>query len=83
MQTARELALARKCFGHFQDRFEDLGKSLDKAQQAYHTASGHLSQYQSRIPRLTGDGVAEGDVKGVVDAGAQPALPLTEGGVAE
>lgn len=54
-KTARELQLAQKHFTNFERRFEDLGRSLQKAQDAYSTAVAHLSKYQSRIAGLTGE----------------------------
>lgn len=60
--TARELSLAQKHFANFYKRFEEVGRSLTKAQEAYSTATTHLGKYQSRIVSLTGD-AAEVDVE--------------------
>lgn len=54
-QTARELALAQKHFGHFEKQFEQVGRSIQKAQEAYATATSHLARYQTRVAAMTGD----------------------------
>lgn len=58
-KSTEELAKAQRWFGLFQERFTDIGKSLQKAQDAFQTASGHLSRYQSRVTGITGESVPE------------------------
>jgi DNA anti-recombination protein RmuC len=38
-KTLEQLGAAQKNFGHFQRKFEDVGKGLEKAQEAYNTAT--------------------------------------------
>lgn len=54
-ETRRELAAAQRSFDFFQKQFEGLGRSLQKAQDAYSTASTHLGRYQNRIAAMTAD----------------------------
>lgn len=53
--TLQRLQLTMKHLEHFQDRFEDVGKGLDRAQRAYQTASTHLGNYTSRVEQLAGE----------------------------
>jgi DNA recombination protein RmuC len=53
--TLVEIRRAHVSFSRFQKRFEDVGKGLDRAQEAYQTATGHLSRYANRVVRLTGE----------------------------
>jgi hypothetical protein len=50
-----------------------VGKSLEKAQQAYHTATGHLHRYANRVVRLTGEPLPELPEAGEPAASAPPA----------
>src|SRR5260370_22876209 len=50
-----ELKKAQAAFGHFENRFADLGKSLSKAQAASEVAKSHLTRYPIRVPGLTAD----------------------------
>lgn len=54
-ETRRELAAAQRSFEFFQKQFEGLGRSLQKAQDAYSTASTHLGRYQNRVAAMTAD----------------------------
>ena len=54
-KTIQELGKAQQSFDFFRDRFGDIGKQLEKAQDSYQKASGHLSRYQNRITQITGD----------------------------
>ena len=56
-----ELKKAQAAFGHFENRFDDLGKSLSKAQAAFEVAKGHLNRYRNRVTGLTGEPVPELD----------------------
>jgi DNA recombination protein RmuC len=58
-KTLEQLSAAQKSFGHFQRKFEDVGRGLEKAQEAYNTATGHLNRYTNRVVRLTGETVPE------------------------
>ncbi|MCP5516132.1 MAG: DNA recombination protein RmuC [Verrucomicrobiales bacterium] len=53
--TLREIRRAQDSFGHFQRRFEEVGRGLERAQEAYQTATGHLNRYANRVVRLAGD----------------------------
>ncbi len=57
--ATQELAKAQKSFGYFEQKFDDIGKSLDKAQNAYGTARRHLGTYRRRVTDLTGEQVPE------------------------
>ena len=49
-----ELAKAQKSFDFFQSQFENVGKSLNKAQEAFDKASTHLKTYRGRVTALSG-----------------------------
>jgi DNA recombination protein RmuC len=49
-----ELGKAQKSFDYFQTQFENVGKSLNKAQEAFDTASKHLKTYRGRVSVLSG-----------------------------
>jgi DNA recombination protein RmuC len=54
--TLKEIQKAQRHFGLFVERFEDVGKELERAQSAYRTASTHLGRYAGSIQRLTAAG---------------------------
>ncbi len=54
-KTIEEIRKARRHFDHFEKKFEDVGKGLRKAQDAYETANTHLSHYGSSVVRLLGE----------------------------
>jgi DNA recombination protein RmuC len=58
-KTTQELAKAQKSFGLFQAKFETVGKQLEKAQEAYSTATTHLTRYRGKVIKLTGEEVPE------------------------
>jgi DNA recombination protein RmuC len=58
-KTIEEFSRARKSFEYFESKFEVIGKSLEKAQEAFTTASGHLSRYKGRITNLGGEAQPE------------------------
>ncbi|NQU44576.1 DNA recombination protein RmuC [bacterium] len=62
-KTTAELGKAQKSFDFFRRKFDDVGKQLDKAQESWQTASGHLSRYQSRVVGLTDEEPAEIEAK--------------------
>src|SRR5205807_7838089 len=49
-----ELAKAQKSFDFFQGQFENVGKNLNKAQEAFDTASKHLKNYRGKVSALSG-----------------------------
>src|SRR5712691_3513988 len=49
-----ELAKAQKSFDYFQNQFENVGKNLNKAQEAFETAQRHLKTYRGRVSALSG-----------------------------
>lgn len=58
-KTLEQLGAAQRSFALFHRKFEEVGRGLEKAQEAYHTATGHLHRYANRVVRLTGEGVPE------------------------
>jgi DNA anti-recombination protein RmuC len=55
-KSRAELAKAQKSFDFFRNQFENVGKNLSKAQEAFETAQRHLKTYrrQSVGPQRTG-----------------------------
>jgi DNA recombination protein RmuC len=70
-KTIEEIRKAQRHFGHFQRQFEEIGSRLEKAQQAFNTASTHLTRYSGAVVRLTGEPAAE-------LPGTPGALPMPE-----
>ncbi len=60
-RTIEEVQKAQRHFDLFQQRFEDVGKGLDKAQEAFRTASTHLGRYSSSVSRLTAEAEISGE----------------------
>jgi DNA recombination protein RmuC len=58
-RATEELKKAQSAFGYFEGRFEEIGKSLGRAQQAYEVARGHLTKYRNQVVNLTGEPVPE------------------------
>jgi len=58
-RATEELKKAQAAFGHFENQFEAVGKSLSKAQDAFEIAKNHLSRYRSRVTGLTGEPAPE------------------------
>lgn len=54
-KTIEDVRKARRHFEHFEKRFDDVGKGLKKAQEAYDTANTHLGNYVASAYRLTGE----------------------------
>ena len=71
-KSRQELAKAQKSFDHFQAQFENVGKSMNKAQEAFDKASTHLKTYRGRVSALSGQEQLDLDA-----ANADP-LPLTD-----
>ncbi len=53
--ATEELKKAQSAFGYFEDRFDDIGRSLTKAQEAYEVARGHLNRYRNRVTNIAGE----------------------------
>lgn len=60
-RATEELKKAQNAFGHFENQFEVVGKSLSKAQDAFEVAKGHLTKYRNRVTNLTGEPAPELD----------------------
>ncbi|MDR3608309.1 MAG: DNA recombination protein RmuC [Oligoflexia bacterium] len=58
-RTIEDVKKARKHFEHFGNKFEEIGKGLKKAQEAFETANTHLNRYESSVSRLVGEAEAE------------------------
>src|SRR5690242_1816489 len=73
-KSRQELAKAQKSFDYFQDKFDTVGKSLNKAQEAFETASRHLKTYRGRVSALSGQEQLELDAapKDQVDEASLP-----------
>lgn len=69
-----ELAKAQKSFDFFQNNFENVGKSLSKAQEAFDKASTHLKAYRGKVTALSGQEQLDLDS---ANSGAE-ALPLID-----
>jgi len=53
-KSRAELAKAQKSFDFFQNQFENVGKSLSKAQEAFDKATTHLRAYRGKVTVLSG-----------------------------
>lgn len=53
--TIKQVRNARRHFELFERKFEEAGKNIGRAQDAFTTAQTHLSRYESSVQRLTGD----------------------------
>ena len=73
-KSRQELAKAQKSFEYFQNQFENVGKSLGKAQEAFDKASTHLKTYRGRVTALSGQEQLELDTGRNEDG----ALPLAD-----
>lgn len=62
-QTRLELGKAQKQFDYFQNNFESVGKSLNKAQEAYETAKRQLKNYRGKVTALSGQEQLELETK--------------------
>lgn len=60
-RATEELKKAQAAFGHFENQFEAVGKSLSKAQDAFEIARNHLNRYRNRVTNLTGEPAPELD----------------------
>ena len=53
--TLEQIRKARMHFERFEGRFEEVGKGLQKAREAFDVAGGHLRHYSTAVVRLTGE----------------------------
>jgi DNA recombination protein RmuC len=58
-RSIEEFNKARKSFEYFESKFDIVGRSLEKAQEAFSTASSHLNRYKSRVTNLGGEAQPE------------------------
>jgi DNA recombination protein RmuC len=72
-----ELAKAQKSFDFFQNQFDNVGKSLNKAQEAFETAQRHLKTYRGRVTVLSGQEQLELDTTAGTKTDEEP-LPLID-----
>ena len=75
-----ELAKAQRSFDFFQNQFENVGKSLGKAQEAFDKASTHLKTYRGRVSALSGQEQLDLDGAGAgkSEPPGEDLLPLTD-----
>src|SRR6266852_1322582 len=69
-KSRAELAKAQKSFDFFQNQFENVGKNLNKAQEAFETAQRHLKTYRGKVSALSGQEQLE------LDSPQNPEKPL-------
>ena len=72
-----ELTKAQKSFDFFQNQFENVGKNLNKAQEAFETAQRHLKTYRGRVTVLSGQEQLELDSSAKNSEGEET-LPLID-----
>lgn len=58
-KTILEIKKSQQHFSHFQDRFDEIGNALQKAQNSFGVAGTHLSRYANSVSRLTGQEMTE------------------------
>jgi DNA recombination protein RmuC len=75
-KSRAELGKAQKSFDFFQNQFENVGKNLNKAQEAFETAQRHLKTYRGKVSALSGQEQLELDTSSSV-AEDKP-LPLLD-----
>ncbi len=80
-KTIEDVKKARRHFDNFEKKFEEIGKGLRKAQDAYETANTHLGRYETSVYRLVGDTPEEGAaaMEGAESPAALPEKPGTTG----
>ncbi len=69
-KTIEEIQITKKHLSNFMDRFEQIGDSLEKAQDSFRKAGTHLSRYTSSITKLTG-----GTIEEIEETKTPPQLP--------
>ncbi len=73
-KSRAELAKAQKSFDFFQNQFENVGKNLNKAQEAFETAQRHLKTYRGKVSALSGQEQLELDTTSTVEEKPLPLL---------
>jgi DNA recombination protein RmuC len=73
-----ELAKAQKSFDFFQNQFENVGKNLNKAQEAFETAQRHLKTYRGKVSALSGQEQLELETSAGAEEKAAAPLPLLD-----
>jgi len=76
-KSRAELAKAQKSFDFFQNQFENVGKNLNKAQEAFETAQRHLKTYRGKVSALSGQEQLELETSPPSPAEEKP-LPLID-----
>ena len=66
-KSRAELAKAQKSFDFFQSQFENVGKNLNKAQEAFETAQRHLKSYRGKVSALSGQEQLELETPSSID----------------
>jgi DNA recombination protein RmuC len=77
-KSRAELAKAQKSFDFFQNQFENVGKNLNKAQEAFETAQRHLKTYRGKVSALSGQEQLELDPPPPAEEKLSPPLPLLD-----
>ena len=77
-KSRAELAKAQKSFDFFQNQFENVGKNLNKAQEAFETAQRHLKTNRGKVSALSGQEQLELDAAANVEEKPSPPLPLLD-----
>src|SRR5580700_7332424 len=77
-KSRAELAKAQKSFDFFQNQFENVGKNLEKAQQAFETAQRHLKSYRGKVSALSGQEQLELETSTSVSTSDDKPLPLLD-----
>ncbi|HUM06549.1 MAG TPA: DNA recombination protein RmuC [Terriglobales bacterium] len=82
-KSRAELAKAQKSFDYFQNQFENVGKSLSKAQEAFDKATTHLKAYRGKVTALSGQEQLELDTSPAAEEkpaeeSSSPSLPLLD-----
>jgi DNA recombination protein RmuC len=77
-KSRAELAKAQKSFDFFQNQFENVGKNLNKAQEAFETAQRHLKTYRGKVSALSGQEQLDLDSAADANAEEKPQLPLID-----
>jgi DNA recombination protein RmuC len=77
-KSRMELAKAQKSFDFFQNQFENVGKNLNKAQEAFETAQRHLKSYRGKVSALSGQEQLDLDAAAAKNADSEEPLPLLD-----
>jgi len=77
-KSRMELAKAQKSFDFFQNQFENVGKNLNKAQEAFETAQRHLKSYRGKVSALSGQEQLDLDAATAKNGDSEEPLPLLD-----